>query len=317
MIHKLHSYLTLALLFSATCCALAKERIPFRLEGNLILIKATLNGLTGDFILDTGAPELIINEAYFKGMRIPWDNKQVVDFNGHASEARHFAVNGFSIGGLSIKKQYALTVDLSSVEKVKRIHLLGIIGYSVLKDLELLFDFDRQELTLALAQKKTADFDIFAPPISTYELRFSGHIPYLIARLGKKKLRFGLDTGAEVNILGEHSFKHVESSFGETKKLQVKGITPHQKAATSGALQHLSIDGQPLGPQIVTVISLQSLNESLTVGLDGIFGVPFFKQGRVGIDYRRRKMWVWPSDGRLVEEEVETGLEVNLEKGNR
>jgi predicted aspartyl protease len=314
MNRKLYIYLTWALLSAIPLFAKANETIPFRLEGNLLLIKATLNGQTGNFLLDTGAPELILNRAYFEGMRIPWDEKEVIDFNGHASEARHFAISDFSIGGLSIKKQYALTVDLSSIEIAKGIHLLGIIGYAVLKDLELLFDFDRQELSLAPAQKKRFSFDIPEMPAATFDLRFSGHLPYLIAHIGKKKLRFGLDTGAEVNILDNKSFRHAEDHFDAVKKLQVKGITHHQQAATSGTLQNLSINGQRVGPLQVTVINIGFLNESLTIGLDGILGMPFLKRGRVGLDYGERKMMFWPSDGRLVREDIDNRLEVNIEK---
>ena len=317
MNHKPHFYLILSFLLSTACSGIALESIPFRFEGNLLIVKATLNGMTGDFIIDSGAPELIINQAYFEGMRICCDQLQVVDSNGHASEARHFAIKSFSIGTLDIKKQYALTVDLSSLEKVKGIHLIGIIGYSVLKDLELLFDFDRQELTVSHSQKKGSFFDINDSPIVAFDLKFSGHIPFIIAKIGKKKLRLGLDTGAEVNILDDRSFKGASGHFEEMKKMRVKGITRHQKAALSGVLKHISIDGRPIGPINVTVISLQPLNESLTIGLDGILGMPFLKRGRVGLDYGARTLVVWPSDGRLVGEEIEPKLEVSLLDGNK
>ena len=58
MIHRLNTYLTLALLLCFSIITEAKDKIPFRLEGNLLLIKATLNGQTGNFLLDTGAPDL-------------------------------------------------------------------------------------------------------------------------------------------------------------------------------------------------------------------------------------------------------------------
>ncbi len=314
MNYPLHTYLALAFLLTTTVYTTAQERMPFRLEGDLLIIKATLDGQTGNFLLDTGAPDLILNQAYFAGVRIPWDQKQIVDFNGHASEALVFAVKKFSIGELPIKKKYALTVDLTSVEQVKGIHLLGIIGYSVLKDLELLIDFYHQELTVAPAQRKSSFFSKIEPPTATYDLRFSGHLPFLIAYIGKKKLRFGLDTGAEVNIIDDKSFKYAAPHFDATKKLKVKGITRHQQLATSGVLRHLAIDGQLVDPLDVTVISIASLNESLTFGLDGILGMPFLREGRVGVDYGERELWVWSGDGLLVEEGVDVGMEVNLER---
>jgi hypothetical protein len=40
--------------------------IPFRQAGNLIIVEATIDGLRGNFILDTGAPYLVLNATYFR-----------------------------------------------------------------------------------------------------------------------------------------------------------------------------------------------------------------------------------------------------------
>jgi hypothetical protein len=40
--------------------------IPFNRAGNLILIKAKADSIEGNFILDTGAPGLILNMTYFR-----------------------------------------------------------------------------------------------------------------------------------------------------------------------------------------------------------------------------------------------------------
>ncbi len=40
--------------------------IPFTRAGNLILIQATVDTVQGNFILDTGAPNLVLNLTYFR-----------------------------------------------------------------------------------------------------------------------------------------------------------------------------------------------------------------------------------------------------------
>src|SRR6185436_6351068 len=40
--------------------------IPFRRAGNLILIQAKADTTNGSFILDTGAPNLVLNITYFR-----------------------------------------------------------------------------------------------------------------------------------------------------------------------------------------------------------------------------------------------------------
>ncbi|HFA48461.1 MAG TPA: hypothetical protein ENJ95_05510 [Bacteroidetes bacterium] len=310
-----YTCLTSLLLFTIVFCANAKDRIPFRLEGNLLLIKATINGQTGEFILDTGAPDLILNEARFKGIRVPWEDKNIADFHGHVSAVKYYAINQFSMGGLSFKKQYALTIDLSSVEKTKGIYLLGIIGYSILKELNMMFDFDRQELSFTRSRKKCKELLSDEIPQATFDLRFSGHIPFLIANVGKKKLRLGIDTGAEINILDNRALKHTSTHFDQTKKLKVKvkGVGHHQKTANAGTLQNLHIHGHPVGPIDVTLISIRPLNESLSVALNGLLGIPFLKRGKVGIDYKKRKLYLWKPDGQLANNQPEEGLEVLVE----
>ena len=283
-----------------TISAPAKDQVPFRFVDNLLLVKANLNGQVGEFILDTGAPELIVNQAYFKGMPAPWPTTGIVDLNGHAGEVRYFAIEHFTIGELPVKKQYALTVDLSSVERVKGVHLLGIIGYAVLKDLELVFDFDRQELTFAPAHRKSNPL-VEEPPAATHNLKLSGHVPYLIATIGKKKFRLGIDTGAEVNLFDGQSLRRTSDCFDKIKKLMVKGISHQQQAADAGVLKNLMIGQKPIGPLDITVVSLYSLNGSLTVDLDGILGMPFLSNGRVGINYKKKKLWFWEQEGQYVE----------------
>jgi hypothetical protein len=41
--------------------------IPLKRAGKLLLIEAEADGQRGDFILDTGAPFLVLNQTYFRG----------------------------------------------------------------------------------------------------------------------------------------------------------------------------------------------------------------------------------------------------------
>jgi hypothetical protein len=40
--------------------------VPIKKAGNLIIIEATVDSLEGNFVLDTGAPYLVLNETYFR-----------------------------------------------------------------------------------------------------------------------------------------------------------------------------------------------------------------------------------------------------------
>jgi len=290
----------------------ASERVPFRLAGNLLLVQATVNGSSGNFILDTGAPELIVNRAYFEGVDVPWAQMDVVDIRGHASPANCFVIKDFAIGGLSLNPQYALSIDLSSLERTKGIRLLGIIGYSVLKDLELFLDFDYGELQLTRIRNKksTSRADVHHPMV-VFDLRMSHHIPYVVARAGNKKLRLGIDTGAEVNVLGVEPNKKAKVEMSGPRAVQVKGISAKKQTALSGVMTGVSVDGYGLGPLQVTVLDIRPINENLSMSLDGLLGIPFLKRGKVSINYKRHELCVWPSDGNLANQDWDEDIEVN------
>ena len=225
------------------------NRIPFRLVGNLLLIEATINGKTGEFLLDTGAPELIVNQAYFEGVHIPWALSEVVDFHGRATSANHLSVTDFSIGELVIEEKYALSIDMRPLERLKHISLFGIIGYSALRDLEIFFDFDRRELVVTrFDKKKSKGFHQGTLPDETFDLRISGHIPYLVAKIGGKKMRMGIDSGAEVNILHNKSGRRASIDMDGARKLRVSGITDKQQLAVSATVNDMSIDAYSAGP---------------------------------------------------------------------
>src|SRR3954454_17668013 len=56
--------------------------IPFTRAGNLILIQATVDTMVGNFILDTGAPYLVLNITYFR------------DYQRTSSDAQQTSISG-------------------------------------------------------------------------------------------------------------------------------------------------------------------------------------------------------------------------------
>src|SRR5882724_2638549 len=80
---------------SSTCI------IPFSRAGNLILIKAKADTAEGNFVLDTGAPGLVLNLTYFRkytAMTEPdGDNGGIT---GTADGGGHVMVDSLAFGGI-------------------------------------------------------------------------------------------------------------------------------------------------------------------------------------------------------------------------
>ena len=63
--HKIFAILLIAGMITTSIAA--SSTIPFQLAGKLIIVKATVDGQPGNFILDTGVSKLVLNDRYFEG----------------------------------------------------------------------------------------------------------------------------------------------------------------------------------------------------------------------------------------------------------
>jgi hypothetical protein len=50
--------------------------IPFTRAGNLIVVKAKVDTMEGNFILDTGSPHLVLNLTYFRDYPSTWSQSE-------------------------------------------------------------------------------------------------------------------------------------------------------------------------------------------------------------------------------------------------
>ncbi len=292
----------------------AAEQLPFRMAGNLILVEATVNNLTGEFIIDTGAPELILNQSYFDGINMSWAQMGVIDLCGSATPTEYVKINNFSLGSIEFAKQFAFAIDLVSLEEIKNSPIMGIIGYDVLKDLEILFDFDYQVLEFVkVKNRKCSSIEIMEPPTAKFDLKFCGHLPYIIMKVDNKRLRMGIDTGAEVNVLNKMANGKVKVKFVKASALLVKSISQNQRKVDSGFINGATINDYQIGRTQMALLSMLPMNNSLPIDLDGFLGVPFLKKGRISLNYKKRELCVWPPSGTLASQETVDVLEVNAE----
>ncbi len=280
--------------------------VPFQLIGNSIFVEATVNEVTGNFLLDTGSPDLLLNSAYFKGIYLPQQPNSIQDINGHSCSTLHIKVRNLSIGKCKFDEQHAFVLDLKSIETLKKIKVAGIIGYSVLKEVEVMFDFDKRQILLFSLDRKgrrTCVLEAYEE-LDSFNLRMSGHMTYITARLGKKKIRLGIDSGSEVNMLNRHTARKRAENIIVTGNLTVTGITPNTVTYGKGIVEDMTIGGWET-PMEMAIGDLYSLNENLDINLQGILGAPFLLQGKVAINFKRRKMYFRHSiDSELAAEKV-------------
>ena len=99
--------------------------IPFSKVGNLIIVKAVVDSIEGNFILDTGAPYLILNVVYFRDYPVTvLSDHEPTGMTGGATLVNRTNVKAFSFGELKYDFTDADLVDLGHTENRKGIKIL-------------------------------------------------------------------------------------------------------------------------------------------------------------------------------------------------
>ena len=109
----------------------ATTPIPFQLAGNMIVVEASLDGIYGNFIIDTGSPDVVLNSAYFKGFPDAFNNTEVTDIHGQVRTVLLYDIREFTIKDIRLPNARALVLDLKVLEALRGLPLLGIIGRAV------------------------------------------------------------------------------------------------------------------------------------------------------------------------------------------
>lgn len=280
---------SLAYILPAT--AIASENritVPFTMVGNAMFIEASINGQSGLFLFDTGASDLILNSTYFKGTA---EHTEVIGLYGKPLATQYYIAKSIEIGGVYIAKDIALVLDLSNLEKAKNLPIAGILGYSILKDFELQFDFIHQQILL-LELKKNGNAPHWADPRGhAFDFKMSGHIPYLEVKLGDHLLRMGIDSGSERNILQPEMLDL--QNFEPTGTLHLTGLSPQSQRQVKGQVSGFCLGNLQMDKLEVILADLAPVSNELPVRLDGVLGVQFLKNYKVAINFKLHKIYLW------------------------
>ncbi|AOW20585.1 pepsin/retropepsin-like aspartic protease family protein [Urechidicola croceus] len=272
------------------------SRIPFKLIGHLIVVEAELLGEKGNFIIDTGSETLILNEVHFPTKF--WQKKKKTTTNGVLSVVDNpveKSLEVFKLHNLNLKNLKADVINLSHIEKNKKMNLLGIIGYSVLKDYELFIDLHLNQITLNRIDKSGNRIDkrVYLEKITdTIEFKLKKHSIILDCYVGDEKVKFALDTGAEYNQLNKSSKKKILKNFISIRRLFVLGASDKKIEVLVGKLRKVNLENRIyLGPMNTILTNFSKMNDAYGTRLDGVLGYEFLRQNRIIINYKKQKMY--------------------------
>jgi len=269
---------------SADYAAVAEQ--PFNFTRNLIFFPARINGQVGNFVLDTGAPSLLLNS---RGKDLKGHSASTGVATGGSVALANQLVESVEIGGHSFGSRWALALDLRSMEQRTGQIIEGFVGHDLLSNRELLINFP--ERTFQLRKSISHPLHKGQVPRKVLKFAFVDHLPVITVKVGKRKLRFAIDTGAGVNIIDE-GYEDLFEVIGE--QMNIEGLDGRSTMNNVVTIPELSIV-DPEKQECVYFVSMDLAHLQSPTGtpISGIIGSAFLRNYVVSIDYRRRKLYFW------------------------
>lgn len=267
--------------------------IPFQLVQNLLVVNVIIDGQKRPFLFDSGSPSVVLNAKYFSqkdtstGKRIS-SSKGV---NGQLNGLSFYHVKEFDFQGIKIKNQKHVATDLDNIEKELNTPIYGLIGYSLIKNYDVLYDYKNKIITLIqpefYAQYATQTFQ--NKKTETIPFQLKKHIPILPIKIKNREYAVGVDSGAETNMLDDDLF----STISNLKKIGVdtlSGVGNQSRVVKKGIVKKMSLGTQKYKNVPFVFGDLSHINKGYKLQLDGLIGYEILSKQLTLISYKRKEM---------------------------
>ncbi|MFN4151498.1 MAG: threonine--tRNA ligase, partial [Candidatus Sericytochromatia bacterium] len=141
--------------------------------------------------------------------------------------------------------QKVVSMYLSHLEKETKTTFYGLIGYQIFKDYDLLFDYRKNTITF-IKPESTKEFlekNYKSKKHKEIPIQMGSHLAIVDAYINGKKYSFGIDCGAESNLLDLRLKDELISNFSNIKTDSLSGANKESVETTKGALNLIEIGG--------------------------------------------------------------------------
>lgn len=261
--------------------------IPLKRAGLLFLIEATVDGERGNLVFDTGANGLVLNSTYFRTY-VKTPRAASAGITGAVGLSEQIAVEKIEFADLCYKNLRADLANLGHIENRRGVKILGLVGFGMMRNLEIIIDPVNCELKLFRIDKtgkrlggKTSGFK----PDYSQKIESTSNILFLKAMIGGKLLNFCFDTGAETNAIRSDANKKIMSTVTITRRTTLKGAGAAGTEVFFGRMNDFTMGDRKLASMETIITNLDHLNEAYAKQIDGMLGYSFIKQGIICVNF--------------------------------
>ncbi|MEP1031904.1 hypothetical protein [Ekhidna sp.] len=262
---------------------------PFELsETGHIVVEASVNGVKGNFIVDSGSGGYLLLNDQFQTYASAPNQQPPVGVLGVVNDAGSTKIKRFEWGKLTLTKVEASTANLVHLEKKMDIeNFAGIIGYEVLKNQVVELDYSTRQLTLwSSSESFNTKYPTMQEAAVPFEMVF--HIPVIEVTFGSQKLRFGLDCAAQGNLLLSRLEESMTPQLSNKRTELLGGSDNNYKKVIKGQLKGVSILDRKYNMDFVFGDLFGGHHE--VTRMDGLLGYPLLSSQKTAINFIDNKL---------------------------
>lgn len=264
-------------------------QVPFIPAGNLMLIEATVNDTAGYFLVDSGAPSMVLNSRYFASPQ-----SQMVQGLGvggavtgsSTTPVEHFVWNEYQINHFE-----AITMELSHIEQELQKPILGLVSKRELQPFEVVFDYAGKQITLYRLDASGKPIKQHEMPSRRIGFTMAAHLPLIACSYGAAPLVMALDTGAEINLLDDSL--PIDFPLQDARADTLAGAGKERIAIQSGTLASFTIDGLEYPDMRFLISDIDHISSATGTIIHGLIGHEFISRQRTGINYRTNEITLY------------------------
>lgn len=272
--------------------------IPFVLAGKLILIKGLADTTQGSFILDTGAPGLVLNSTYFRDYPVEeFPDEAQETITGQAGPSLRTNLKYFRLGTIHYYSISAHLVSLRHLENAKGVKILGLLGVAMFKECEIIIDYKTNMLHLHHIQKnerKTYEHTMLkdATTYNVYPFDLRENRILLTTAINGKKLPFVIDYAAESNIIDSRLPDNILDKVTINGRILLSGAGTQRVEAVTGDLIEFTVGSMRVDTMSVIVTNLEKTCFGKDNCIQGVLGYEFLSRYSIVINFVKRKLYI-------------------------
>ena len=265
--------------------------VPFKRAGNLIIVEAQVDTLVGNFVLDTGAPYLVLNKTYFRDA--PHIGRQEASgINGANDQTFRTSVRHLSIFDLHYDRLAADVTDLSAIENGRGIKILGLLGTRLFSKLAITVDVRKGVLYIHKLDEKgnipEAEKIITKPDLKT-GFKFLNDVIFLRGTANGQKTWFAFDTGAETNLIDYNRNKKLVQTMHVIDRKVLTGIGGSSYQVINAEFDRLVIENIIFEHDKALVTDLEKMGSAYGYSVDAMLGYDFYSRGIFTINFVKKE----------------------------